>query len=160
MGKVLIACFSASGNTAGVAKKLAAATGGELYRIRPERPYSAADLDWTKKQSRSSLEMQDPNARPALADLGADVAGADAVFLGFPVWWYREPSLIDTFLEAYDFSGKTIVPFATSGGSELGEAPQRMQGIVGPGAKVLPGARFPTSVTQEELKAWAEGLEL
>ena len=152
---ILVAYFSASGVTEKVAKKLADVTGAELYDICPAVPYSRADQDWTNKQSRSSVEMNDKSFRPKLLDKGAPVLGADVVFVGFPVWWYREPSIIDSFLEAYDFSGKKIVPFATSGGSDIGEeAPARMAEISG--TEVLPGKRFASGVTREELKAWAE----
>ena len=156
MSKALVTYFSASGVTAKVAGRLAEAIGAELYEIKPETPYSHADLDWTNKKSRSTIEMQDVNARPALADHHAPVTDADVVYIGFPIWWYREPSIIDSFLDAYDFSGKTIVPFATSGGSSMGDTAKRMQSIVGSGAKVLPGRRFSSNVDQAELKAWAE----
>ena len=130
--KALVAYFSAGGVTANVAKRLADAIGAAVYEIRPEAPYTAADLDWRDKNSRSTLEMTDTNCRPALADKDAPVADAEVVFVGYPVWWYREPSIIDSFLEAYDFSGKKIVPFATSGGSGIGpEAPARMREITG-----------------------------
>ena len=155
--KALVAYFSASGVTAKVAKKLAEAIGAELYEICPKTPYSRADLDWTNKQSRSSVEMNDKSCRPKLMDTAAPVAEADVVFIGYPVWWYREPSIIDSFLDAYDFTEKKIVLFATSGGSEIGkEAPARVAEISG--TKVLPGKRFPISVTREELKTWAENL--
>ena len=158
MSKILVAYFSASGVTAKVAKRLSEAVDGDLYEIRPQVPYTAADLDWTDKQSRSTVEMNDKSCRPAMADADAPVAGADTVFVGYPVWWYREPSIIDSFLAAYDFGGKTIVPFATSGGSAIGsEAPARMREIA-PGAKVLDGKRFPAGVSSEELKRWAETL--
>ena len=156
MSKALVTYFSASGVTARVAGRLAEAINAELYEIKPETPYTSADLDWTNKKSRSTIEMQDLNARPALADKNAPVAEVDVVYVGFPIWWYREPSIIDTFLDAYDFSGKTIVPFATSGGSSMGETAKRMQGIVGSSAKVLPGKRFSSNVDKTELKAWAE----
>ena len=153
----LVAYFSASGVTAKVAARLAEAIGAPIYEIRPAVPYTAADLDWTRMTSRSSVEMAEKDARPALADRDAPVDGADVVFLGYPVWWYREPSIVDSFLEAYDFAGKTVVPFATSGMSGIGaEAPARMAAISG--AKVLPGKRFPASVRAAELKAWAERL--
>lgn len=155
--KVLVAYFSASGVTAKVAKKLAEAIGADLYDICPSVPYLHEDLDWTNAQSRSSIEMNNKDYRPKLLDHAAPVAGADVVFVGFPVWWYREPSIIDSFLEAYDFSGKKIVPFATSGGSPVGdEAPARMAEISK--AEVLPGDRFAAGVTREELKVWAESL--
>ena len=122
--------------TAKVAKKPAEAIGADLYDICPAVPYNTKDLDWTNAQSRSSIEMNNKDYRPKLLDKAAPVAGADVVFVGFPVWWYREPSIIDSFLEAYDFTGKKIVPFATSGGSDIGEeAPARMAEISG--AEVL-----------------------
>lgn len=155
--KALVAYFSASGVTAKVAKKLAEVIGAELYDICPKTPYSRADLDWTNKQSRSSVEMNDKSCRPELMDTAAPVAAADVVFIGYPVWWYREPSIIDSFLDAYDFTGKKIILFATSGGSEIGkEAPARVAEISG--TEVLPGKRFPISVTRDELKTWAENL--
>ena len=153
----LVAYFSATGTTAGLAGRLAEALKAPLYEIRPAVPYTDADLDWRSKQSRSSLEMQDEDCRPALADTDAPVAAADVVFVGYPVWWYREPSVIDSFLAAYDFTGKTIVLFATSGGSGIGkQAPLRVEEITG--ARVLPGRRFAADATAEELRAWAEQL--
>ena len=154
--KALVTVFSASGVTAAVAKRLADAIGAPLYEIRPAVPYTEADLDWRDQGSRSSVEMKDKACRPALADTDAPVADADLIFLGYPVWWYREPSIIDSFLDAYDFKGKKIVLFATSGTSGIGEeAPARVAEISG--AKVLPGKRFPKDVSAAELKAWAEG---
>ena len=153
----LVAYFSASGITAKVAKKLAEAIGAELYEICPKAPYSRVDLDWTNKQSRSSVEMNDKSCRPKLLDTAAPVAAADVVFIGYPVWWYREPSIIDSFLDAYDFTGKKIILFATSGGSDIGkEAPARVAEISG--AVVLPGKRFAASVTRVELMVWAKSL--
>ena len=155
--KKLVAYFSASGVTKSVAEKLANAIGADLYDICPAMPYTPKDLDWTSALSRSTVEMNDKSCRPKLLDTGAPVAAADMIFIGFPVWWYREPSVIDSFLEAYDFTGKKIVPFATSGGSDIGEeAPRRIAEISG--AEVLPGRRFAASVTTEELQDWAEGL--
>ena len=153
--KTLVAYFSAGGVTAGVAKKLADAIGAPLYEIRPAVPYTAGDLDWRDQSSRSSVEMKDKDCRPALADTDAPVAEAELIFLGYPVWWYREPSIIDSFLDAYDFRGKRIVLFATSGTSGIGEeAPDRAAALSE--AEVLPGKRFPADVSGEELKAWAE----
>lgn len=155
--KTLVAYFSASGVTAKVAKKLAETIGAELYDICPKIPYSRADLDWTNEQSRSSVEMNDKSCRPKLLDTAAPVASADVVFIGYPVWWYREPSIIDSFLDAYDFKEKKIILFATSGGSDIGkEAPARVAEISR--AEVLPGKRFAASVTRDELKAWADSL--
>ena len=154
---MLVAYFSASGETAKAAKKIAKAVGADLYDICPVVPYTRADLDWTNAQSRSSIEMSNKDYRPKLLDHSASVAKTDVVFVGFPVWWYREPSIIDSFLEAYDFSGKAIIPFATSGGSDIGEeASKRIAEISG--AKVLPGKRFPIQITAAELKDWAENL--
>ncbi len=155
--KTLVTYFSASGVTAAVAKRLAEAVGASLYEIRPAVPYTEEDLNWRNQQSRSSVEMKDKACRPPLADTDAPVGEAELIFLGYPVWWYREPSVIDTFLEAYDFRGKKIVLFATSGTSGIGEeAPARVAELTG--AEVLPGKRFPADVTGDELKAWAMGL--
>ena len=155
----LVAYFSASGSTAKLAKPLATAAGAALYEIRPETPYERRDLNWMDKKARSTVEMQDPNCRPALADTAAPVAEADVIFLGFPIWWYREPSIIDSFLDAYDFSGKTIVPFFTSGGSNLGEGQERIKALA-KGAKVLSGKRFSAHASERELKAWIDSLQL
>ena len=153
--KSLVAYFSAGGVTAALAGRLAEAIGAPLYEIRPAKPYTGADLDWMDKQSRSTIEMQDKSCRPALADTMAPVSGADVIFVGYPVWWYREPSIIDSFLAAYDFTGKKIVLFATSGGSGIGdEAPARAAEISK--TAVLPGKRFPADTPKDELKAWAE----
>ena len=154
MSKVLIAYFSASGVTAKMAKKLASVTGADLFEIVPEISYTEADLDWMDKKSRSSIEMADRNSRPVIASKVDNMAKYDLVFVGFPVWWYREPSIIDTFMEAYDFDGKTVVPFATSGMSPIGDSGKNMQ-VLAKGAKLSAGKRFPNSVSEEELKKWA-----
>lgn len=122
MNKTLVAYFSASGVTADAAKKIAEVTGAQLYEIRPEIPYTQADLDWQNQNSRSSMEMKDKSSRPAIADKAAPVADSDVIYLGFPIWWYTAPTIINTFLESYDFSGKKIVLFATSGSSGFGSA--------------------------------------
>ena len=157
MSKILVAYFSASGVTAAVAKKLAAAVGADLFEIQPEQLYTDADLNWQNSRSRSSVEMNDRSCRPAIATVVENMAQYDAVFVGFPVWWYREPSIIDTFMEAYDFSGKKVVPFCTSGGSGLGDSAQNMQALA-PGATVVNGKKFSPSVSESELKAWAESV--
>ena len=154
----LVTYFSASGSTARLARTLAIAADAELYEIRPAVPYERRDLNWMDKKSRTTLEMQDPDCRPALAAADAPVAAADLIFLGFPIWWYREPSIIDSFLEAYDFSGKTIVPFFTSGGSQLGEGQGRIEKLA-VGAKVLKGRRFSARTGGEELKDWIQTIE-
>ena len=154
MSKTLVAYFSASGTTAKVAKKMAEAIGADLFEIKPEKPYTGADLNWQNKNSRSSVEMNDRSSRPAIAVKAADMPQYDVVFVGFPVWWYREPSIIDTFMESYDFAGKTVIPFATSGGSGLGDSAANMQKLA-KGAKVVDGKRFSGNASAEELKAWA-----
>ena len=136
MSKVLVTYFSASGVTRKVAAEIAKAEQADLFEILPEVPYSAKDLDWKDKQSRSTLEMQNLNCRPLVVGQVENMAQYDLVFVGFPIWWGREPSVVDTFLEAYDFTGKTIVPFCTSGGSGFGETAKRMQEIVGASAVV------------------------
>ena len=155
----LVAYFSASGSTAKLAQTLAAAADAKLYEIKPAVPYEHKDLNWMDKKARSTVEMQDPNCRPALADTAAPVAEADVIFLGFPIWWYREPSIIDSFLDAYDFSGKTIVPFFTSGGSGLGDGQGRIE-ILAKGSKVMSGKRFPARASESELKSWINSLQL
>ena len=155
----LVAYFSATGTTARAAKTLAAAVGADLYEIRPAVPYTSADLNWMDKGSRSSVEMQDKQSRPALADTDAPVAGHDVIFLGFPVWWYVAPTLLNTFLEAYDFTGKTIVLFATSGGSNLGKSAAGLRPSA-PGAKIVDGRMLNGHLNEAELSAWAEGLKL
>ena len=157
MAKALVAYFSASGTTERVARTLADAAGADLFEIEPVQKYTSADLNWNNKSSRSSVEMNDEACRPAIASTVADMAAYDTVFVGFPVWWYVEPRIIDTFLEAYDFAGKTIVPFATSGGSGLGKAPQRMQSLV-PGATVLSGKMLNGRPSAGELKGWVDSL--
>ena len=156
----LVAYFSAtgaSGTTARVATNLAQAIGADLFEIAPEVPYTEADLDWHDAASRSSVEMKDESCRPAIAGTVENMASYDTVFVGFPIWWYVEPRIIDTFLEAYDFAGKTVVPFATSGGSDLGKAPERMEGIA-TGAKVLAGKMLNGNPSIDELRTWAEGI--
>ena len=155
MSNKLVAYFSAGGVTRSVAEKLADEIGADLFEIVPEKPYTNADLDWQNSRSRSSVEMKDRNARPAIASKIVDMSRYDVIFVGSPIWWYREPSIIDTFMEAYDFSGKMIVPFATSGGSGLGDAPKNMQ-VLAKGSKVETGKRFSAVVSEQELRAWAQ----
>lgn len=155
MSKILVAYFSASGVTGSVAKKLAEATGADLYEIRPAVKYTSADLNWQNSNSRSSVEMKDKSSRPELADKSADISGHDVIFLGFPIWWYVAPTIINTFLEAYDFGGKKIVLFATSGGSGFGKAVAGLRPSA-PGASIQEGKLFRSSVSVNELKKWAE----
>ncbi len=154
MAKALVTYFSASGVTAKLAKRLAEAVGADLFEIKPETPYTNADLNWQNSQSRSSVEMNDRASRPAIAEKVADMARYDVVFVGFPVWWYREPSIIDTFMEAYDFTGKTVVPFATSGMSGIGDSGKNMQALA-PGANVDAGKRFDAGASAKQLADWA-----
>ena len=155
MSKKLVAYFSASGTTAAVAKNLANAAGADLYEIKPAVPYSKADLNWMDKQSRSSLEMRDKSSRPALADTDATIAAYDTVFIGFPIWWYIAPTIINSFLEAYDFSGKKIVLFATSGGSGFGKAVASLQPSA-PDATIIEGAILNGRPSEAKLKAFAD----
>ena len=155
MSKVLVAYFSASGVTAKVAEKLAKSIEADLYGIAPAVPYTRADLNWMDKKSRSTVEMNDRSSRPAIGTQADNMEQYETVFVGFPIWWYREPSIIDTFMESYDFTGKTVVPFATSGGSGLGDSSANMQALA-PGAKVMEGKRFQGRASEAELKTWAE----
>ena len=160
MSKKLVAYFSASGVTGNVAKLLAEAADADLFEIKPEVPYTSADLDWQDKNSRSSVEMRDKSSRPAIAEGNAKVEEYDVIFVGFPIWWGREPSVVDTFLDAYDFAGKKIVPFCTSGGSGIGETAKRIREIVGAEAMVEEGTRLGGTVSEEDLKTWTAGLGL
>lgn len=157
--KTLVAYFSASGQTAKLAKTLAGVTGGDLFEIAPETAYTAADLDWMDKKSRSTIEMKDPKSRPAIAGKVADMAQYDTVFVGFPIWWYQAPRIIETFLESYDFSGKTVIPFATSGGSGMGKTNEKLAPSC-PGAKLLHGKVFNSYSSKADLSAWVETLSL
>lgn len=155
MSKVLVAYFSASGVTAKAAAKLSKAAGADLFEIVPEKDYTKADLNWQDKNSRSSVEMNDRSSRPAIKSRVENMAQYDVVFVGFPVWWYREPSIIDTFMESYDFTGKTVVPFCTSGGSGLGSTSSNLQALA-KGAKVIEGKRLSFMATEGSLKKWVE----
>ncbi len=153
--KVLVAYFSATGVTAKVAERLAQVTVADLFEIKPVRPYTKKDLDWQNPQSRSSVEMRSGNARPEIAEKVTNMSQYDVVFVGFPIWWYREPAIIDTFIESYNFEGKTIVPFATSGVSGIGDSGGNIQKLV-PEARVAVGKRFADRVSEEELQSWAK----
>lgn len=151
--KVLVAYFSASGVTARAAREIAAATGGELFEIAPALPYSRADLDWTDKNSRSSVEMNDEGCRPAMKSAPPDLSGFDRIFIGFPIWWYVEPRIVDTFLESLDLEGKEVVAFATSGGSGIAGAERRMKALC-PAAKWQKG-----KLVNRGAGEWAASLE-
>ena len=156
MSKTLVAYFSASGTTAQVAKELAQAVGADIYEIKPAVPYTQEDLNWMDKKSRSSVEMNDRSSRPALADQNADIAAYDTILLGFPIWWYVAPTIINSFLESYDFSGKKIVLFATSGGSGFGKAADGLKPSVAADTVITEGKVLNGRQTAESLKAWAE----
>lgn len=151
--KTLVAYFSASGVTAKVAVKLAKVLGADLFEIKPAEPYTKADLNWMNKKSRSSVEMRDRSSRPRIANVVNNFDEYDTVYVGFPIWWYREPSIIDTFLESYDFTGKTVIPFATSGSSKMGETANNFRNLI-PGAKVQDGERLPANISEKELRNW------
>ena len=165
MNKTLIAYFSASGETAKLAKTLSAVTGGDLFEIRPETAYTSADLNWRDKSSRSSvemdkksrstLEMKDEHSRPAIAGRVEDMAQYGTVFVGFPIWWYQAPRIIETFLESYDFTGKTVIPFATSGGSGMGKTADILRSVC-PAADILPGKRMSARESASSVRAWVE----
>ncbi len=158
MSKTLVAYFSASGTTAKAAKSLADAANADLYEIRPAVPYTQADLNWMDKKSRSSVEMNDKSSRPALADKDANIGAYDTILLGFPIWWYVAPTIINSFLESYDFSGKKIVLFATSGGSGFGKAVDGLKGSVEADTVITEGRILNGSFSASELKAWVDTL--
>ena len=156
MSKKLVAYFSASGVTKAAAERLAKAIGADLFEIKPKNPYTKADLDWTDKNSRSTLETNDPNSRPEIADKLHDISGYDRVFIGFPIWWYVAPKIIDTFVESYDFSGKTLVPFATSGGSGMGRTAEVLKSLC-PSANWKDG-KVVNGMSEKALADWANSI--
>ena len=160
MSKKLVAYFSASGVTGNVAKLLAEAADADLFEIKPEVPYTSADLDWQDKNSRSSVEMRDKSSRPAIAESNAKVEEYDVIFLGFPIWWYVAPTIINTFLESYDFAGKTIILFATSGSSGFGETVDVLKGSVDGTTVIKEGKILNGSQGVSSLKDWIATLNL
>ena len=159
MSKTLVAYFSASGVTARLAKTLAKAADADLFEIQPVTPYTQEDLNWTNNKSRSSVEMNDASSRPEISSKVSDMAQSDTVFVGFPIWWYQAPRIIETFLEGYDLSGKRIVPFATSGGSGMGKTAKLLAPSC-PGAKVLDGKVLSAGSSEDALNAWISSLSL
>ena len=157
MSKTLVAYFSASGVTEKAAQNLAKAAGADLYQIRPAVPYTGADLNWMDKKSRSSVEMNDKSSRPAIADKDAHIEQYDTIFLGFPIWWYVAPTIINTFLESYDWTGKKIVLFATSGGSGLGKSAAGLRDSA-KGAQIIEGKMLNGNYSPEVLKKWVESI--
>ncbi len=159
MSKKLVAYFSAGGTTAAVAKTLSEAAEADLYEIKPQTPYTRADLDWMNKKSRSSVEMNDKSFRPSLADKNAHIEDYDTIFLGFPIWWYVAPTIINTFLESYDFTGRTIILFATSGGSGFGKTAADLKDSAA-GAVIRDGKLLNGRQSKESLAAWVNGLSM
>ncbi len=157
--KILVACFSATSNTEGVAQKLADGLGADLYEILPEQPYTDEDLDYGNSESRSSVEMNDPGSRPAISGSVENMEQYDIVFLGYPIWWGEAPRIMSTFVESYDFSGKTLVAFCTSGGSGFGSSDSALRSATGT-ATWLGGHRFSAGASAEDVLAWADGLEI
>lgn len=153
--KNLVVYFSASGVTEKLAKRLAEAIGSDIFEIVPRQKYTVKDLDWTDKNSRSSLEMADINSRPEIIKINFDIKNYDNIFIGFPIWWYREPSVVDTFLEQYDFKNKRIIPFATSGSSGMGDTYKYIQSVA-KNAVVEKGKRFSPTSDFRELLLWAK----
>ena len=160
MSKKLVAYFSASGVTSSAAKTLAKAAGADLYEIKPETPYTKADLNWMDKNSRSSVEMKDKAYRPAIADKDAKIDDYDVIFIGFPIWWYVAPTIINTFLESYDFSNKTIVLFATSGGSGFGKTVDELRSSISASAKIIEGRLLNGRISEDALASWIESLNI
>jgi flavodoxin len=159
MSKKLVAYFSASGVTAKVAQTLAESIGADIFEIAPKIPYTEADLNWMDKNARSTIEMKDPTSRPEIESKRDNMSEYDTIFVGFPIWWYVAPTIINTFLESYDMTGKTIIPFATSGTSGMGKTNEKLAPSC-QGAKLLEGKRFSSNASGKELAAWAESLGL
>lgn len=159
MSKKLVAYFSASGKTAKVADMLADAVGADIYEIRPEVPYTKADLNWMNKKSRSSVEMNDKAFRPTIADKNAKIDQYDTIFLGFPIWWYVAPTIINTFLEGYDFSGKKVILFATSGSSGFGKTVEELKVSVPASCKIIEGKLLNGKQTIPKIREWTETLD-
>lgn len=157
MSRTLVAYFSATGTTAKVAERLAEAIGADIFAIEPEVPYTDADLNWRDKHSRSSKEMNDKAFRPAVAQKRDNIGDYDTVYVGFPIWWYVAPTIVNTFLEDYDLAGKTIIPFATSGGSGMGRTNEELKPSC-PHSTLLDGRVFKVTAARDELAAWAESL--
>ncbi len=157
MSKKLVAYFSASGTTAKLAKDLAGAMDADLYEIKPAVPYTKADLNWMNPKARSTVEMKDKSSRPAIADRDAHVEDYDVIFVGFPIWWYVAPTIINTFLESYNFSGKKVVLFATSGSSGFGQTAQGLAGSVDASCQIIEGK---VNASAAELASWAQSMGL
>ena len=158
MSKKLVAYFSASGITEKVAKQIAELAKADIYEIKPKVPYTEADLDWMNKSSRSSMEMKNLSFRPEIADTPLNMADYDTVYLGFPIWWYIAPTIVNTFLEKHDFGGKKIVLFATSGGSGFGKTVQHLKPSVAKDTAIVEG-KILNSAKADEIKTWLESVK-
>lgn len=157
MSKKLVAYFSASGITQKAAERIAKISGSDLFEIKPSVPYTKEDLDWTNKNSRSSVEMKNPDSRPEIANKIPNINEYDTIFIGFPIWWYVAPTIIDTFIESYDFSGKIIIPFATSGGSGFGKTVEILKALASKEAKWKDG-KLMNNISETELKNWINNI--
>ena len=155
---VLVAYFSATGTTKGVAERIAAVTGGDLYEILAADPYTADDLNYNDRSSRSTSEQNDKNARPEIGSVDLSLEGYTTIYLGFPIWWGEEPRILDTFVEKYSFEGITVIPFCTSGGSGIGRSGPNMEALAGTGTW-LEGKRFSGNVSEADLQSWIDGLK-
>ena len=155
--RTLVVYFSATGTTKGVAEKIAALTGGDLYEIVPAEPYSNADLNWNDRSSRSTREQNDKSARPGIGSEPIDLTGYTTIYIGFPIWWGEEPRIMDTFVESYRFDGMTMIPFCTSSSSGIGRSGPNMEALAGSGTW-LDGKRFGGNVSQADLQSWIDGL--
>lgn len=157
-GKPLVVYFSATGTTKGVAQKIASALGADIYEIKPAQPYTADDLNYSDSNSRSTREQNDSAARPAISGSAPSFAGYDRIYIGYPIWWGEEPRIMDTFVESYNFSGITMIPFCTSGGSGVGRSDSNLANRAGSG-NWKSGRRFSSGVSESEIKSWADGIQ-
>ena len=156
--KVLVVYFSATGTTKGVAEKIAKITDADIYEIVPAEPYSDADLNWNDRNSRTTMEQNDKSVRPAIGSETIDLTGYTMIYIGFPIWWAEEPRIMDTFVESYDFTGITLIPFCTSGSSGIGRSGLNMEALAGTGTW-LDGARHKGNISEEDLQSWIDGLK-
>lgn len=157
-GETLVVYFSATGNTKGVAEKIASITGADIYEIKAAQEYTEADLDWNDDDSRSTHEQNDPSVRPEIGSDPASLEDYKTIYIGYPIWWGEEPRIMDTFVESYEFDGITMIPFCTSGGSGIGKSGQNLAENAGSGSW-LEGGRLESGISEDDLKAWIEGLE-
>lgn len=157
--KILVSYFSATGTTKAVAEKIATAMNADLYEITPKVPYTTADLDWKNKESRSSVEMKDKKFRPEIADTKAKIEDYDVIYIGFPIWWYVAPTIVNTFLESYDFSGKTVVLFATSGSSGFGKTVEELKVSCSPTTVIKEGKVFSSNSSESDVTNWINSLK-